>query len=85
MESTGIAERKVLKKIQKRRQKVIKTYEKLIKKLEGHLEKVNRLEEEEEVVSTVRLTISTGLNQSRKFLEKIQDDYQKAVFKQIKI
>ena len=74
-------ERQVLIKIKKRLQKVIRTYEKVIVKMEVQLEKVNRMEEDE-AVATLRQTITTGLDQSRKFLEKAQEDYKRIVNQQ---
>lgn len=44
--------------------------------MEVQLEKVNRMEEDE-AVTTLRQTMMTGLDQSRKFLEKAQEDYKK--------
>ncbi|GAB2515828.1 hypothetical protein [Spirosoma aerophilum] len=71
----------VLKKIQKRLRQVIRTYEKVIEKLEVQLAKMNRLEEEE-ADTTVRQTILLGLDQSRKHLMKARLDYQKVLEKQ---
>ena len=71
----------VLKKIQKRLRRVIRTYEKVIEKLEVQLDKMNPLDEEE-TGTTVRQTILIGLDQSRKFLVKARLDYQKVLEKQ---
>ncbi|GAB4032411.1 hypothetical protein [Spirosoma jeollabukense] len=76
MRTAQLPERQVLNKLKKRLQKVIRTYEKVIVKMEVQLEKVNRMEEDE-AVTTLRQTIMTGLDQSRKFLEKAQEDCKK--------
>ncbi len=78
MKLTHISEKKVLTKIQKRLQKVIRTYEKVTLKMETQLEKVNQLPDQQEV-ATLRETIQTGLDQSRKFLEKTKEDHQKII------
>jgi hypothetical protein len=81
MKTETDARKMVLKKIQKRLYKVIRTYEKVIVKMEVQLEKVNRLAEDE-AVTTLRETITTGLDQSRKFLAKAQEDYKKVIAQQ---
>ena len=81
MKLTQISEHKVLTKILKRLQKVIRTYEKVTLKMETQLEKVNQLPDQQEV-ATLRETIRTGLDQSRKFLEKAKEDYIKIIAQQ---
>jgi hypothetical protein len=71
----------VLKKIQKRLRQVIRTYEKVIEKLEVQSDKMNRLDEDE-TDTVVRQTILLGLDQSRKHLMKARLDYQKVLEKQ---
>ena len=46
--------------------------------METQLEKVNQLPDQQEV-ATLRETIQTGLDQSRKFLEKTKEDHQKII------
>lgn len=81
MKTTQLPERQVLNKLKKRLQKVIRTYEKVVAKMEVQLEKVNRMEEDE-AVATLQETITIGLDQSRKFLEKAQEDYKKITDRQ---
>jgi hypothetical protein len=76
-----VAQEKVLKKIRKRRQQVIRTYEKVVLKLEAQLEKVNRINDQE-AVATLREIIQSGLDQSRTLLERAQQDYNSVVAKQ---
>lgn len=81
MNTIDVPKEIVLKKIQKRLRQVIRTYEKVIDKLEVQLAKMNRLNEDE-TDTTVRQTILMGLDQSRKQLMKARLDYQKVLEKQ---
>ncbi|QMW04544.1 hypothetical protein [Spirosoma foliorum] len=84
MKPIQLSEQQVLKKIQKRLKKVIKSYEKVIVQLESQLEKINQLPDQQEV-ATLRETMLIGLNQSRKFLEKANEDHKKVMAQRAKL